>query len=315
MVIGSGNDMPGWLAIDASRQGEVRLSIAAPSRVPQLGPVCACRTDEMPTFTDALMRLEREVGVSFEGLEPALAIAGAVSANTVTIARSRWTISHGGLDALFRRRTTIINEVAARAWAMRGGRAPVEHLRGTIAIDPRRPGRHAMIMVQEGVGGAMTDVDADGAARIIESEVGHTDFAAQTAQEEALAGAIRATLHGAPLTWEHMLMIDRGDAVMATALPGMSDVERQQLLGRMLGRFTVNVMLSSAAWNGVVLTGSRIGRLLSAAGRAGFAQAFEERRAYRRMILATPCQIVQQADPVLTGLAEMLAERQGHRPG
>ena len=110
-----------------------------------------------------------------------------------SLVRSRWTISRVGLQAIFGTPPVILNDVAARAWATRSGTANIEPLRGVGMPSLSRPGRYGMVMVEEGVGAAIVDVDRDAGVRVLETEAGHMDFSPASEREERLAKAVRGS--------------------------------------------------------------------------------------------------------------------------
>jgi glucokinase len=295
-----------WLLIEASREGVIRFATAAASAKPRISTVHEVEIAGVPTFTDALQRFEREKGVSLSGLRCAMAIAGAASGETISLVRSRWTISRVGLQAMFGTPPVILNDVAARAWAARSGTANIEQVRGTGSPNFSRPGRYAMIMVEEGLGACIVDVDREAGVRILETESGHMDFAPNNDREERLAKAVRGA--AATVSWEMMLMLDRSDPIWGRALPELLETERPRLQAALLGRFAINLMHSFGAWHGMMITGSRAGRMLESGNRVYFDSAFATRRNFSRLILAAPAWRVDQHEAVLTGAAERLAQ-------
>jgi glucokinase len=235
-----------------------------------------------------------------------MAIAGAASGETISLVRSRWTISRAGLAAMFGTEPVILNDVVARAWATRSGTANVEQLRGTGVPTLNRPGRFGMVMVEEGLGAAIVDVDRDSNVRILETEAGHMDFAPTNDREERLAKAVRGSAPA--VTWEMMLMLDRHDPVWGTACPELLEPERPRLLATLLGRFSINLMHGFGAWQGMMLTGSRAGRMLDQGNRVYFESAYATRRNFSRLIIGAPAWRVEQHEAVLTGAAERLAQ-------
>jgi glucokinase len=301
--------MPGvspWLLIEASHEGALRFASAMPSARPRLTDIREIEIAGVPTFTDALQRYERETGVQLSGRQCAMAIAGAASGETISLVRSRWTISRSGLAALFGTQPVILNDVAARAWATRSGTANIELVRGAGSPNFDRPGRYGMIMVEEGVGAAIVDVDRDSGVRVLETEAGHMDFPPANEREDRLAKAVRGA--GAVVSWEMMLMLDRQNPVWGSACPDLVESERPRLLATLIGRFAVNLMHSFGAWQGIMITGSRAARMLESANRVYFESAFATRRNFSRLLIGAPAWRVDQHEAVLVGIAERLAQ-------
>ena len=294
-----------WLLIEASREGVLRFAAVAPSARPRIADIHEVQIAGVPTFTDALQQFEREKGVPLRGLQCAMAIAGAASGETISLVRSRWTISRAGLHAIFGTHAVILNDVAARAWATRSGTANIEPLRGMGMPNFSRPGRYGMVMVEEGVGAAIVDVDRDSGIRILENESGHMDFSPSNDREERLAKAVRGT--AATVSWEMMLMIDRHDPIWGQACPDLLEADRSRLLAALVGRFAINLMHTFGAWQGIMLTGTRAGRVLEASSRVYFDSPFATRRNFSRLVGGAPAWRVDQHEAVLTGAAERLA--------
>lgn len=305
MISSGASALRPWLLIEASREGVLRFATVSPSARPRVADIHEVEIAGLPTFTDALQRFERERNVPLGGLQCAMAIAGAASGETISLVRSRWTISRAGLQAIFGTQAVILNDVAARAWATRSGTANIELLRGNGMPSFTRPGRYGMLMVEEGVGAAIVDCDRDAGVRVLETESGHMDFAPINEREEKLARAVRGA--SPTVTWEKMLMIDRFDPVWNQACPDMLEPERPRLQAALLGRFAVNLMHAYGAWQGIMITGTRAGRMLEAGNRIYFDSSFTTRRNFSRLVIGSPAWRVDQHEAVLTGAAECLA--------
>jgi glucokinase len=295
-----------WLLVEASREGVLRFASALPSDRPRLTDIKEMEVAGVPTFTDALQRYERETGVPLNGRLCAMAIAGAENGEAISLVRSRWTISRAGLAAVFGVQPAILNDVAARAWATRSGTANIEPLRGAGSPNFSRPGRYGMLMVDEGVGAAIVDVDRDASVRVLETESGHMDFSPTNEREERLAKAVRGA--GAVVSWEMMLMLDRQDPVWSNACPDLPESERSRLQATLIGRFAINLMHSFGAWQGMMITGTRAGRLLESTNRIYFEAPFTTRRNFSRLVIGAPAWRIDQHDAVLVGIAERLAQ-------
>ncbi len=305
MMSPTGSDVLPWLLIEASQEGVLRFATAVPSAHPRISDVREINATGVPTFTDVLQQYERESGNRLLGLRCAMAIAGATKGDAISLVRSRWTISRTGLSGIFGNPVTILNDVAARAWATRSGTATIETIRGLGRPTMSQPGRYGMIIVEEGVGAAAIDVDRDSGIRILETEAGHTDFAPASDREEKLSKALRGA--NTVVSWEKMLMLDRRDPLWSEACPDVPETERPRILAAMLGRFAVNLMHNFGAWQGMMLTGSRAGRMLDGGSRPYFDTAFTTRRNFSRLVVGAPVCRVDQHEAVLTGAAQCLA--------
>src|SRR5829696_7371858 len=99
-----------WLLVEASHEGVLRFATALPSSRPHIGNVREISVSGLPTFTCALQQFERETGIALRGLECVIAMAGATSGEALSLVRSRWTLTRGGLAAVFGRPVTVIND-------------------------------------------------------------------------------------------------------------------------------------------------------------------------------------------------------------
>jgi glucokinase len=309
MIGSSHSGVRPWLLVEASKEGVLRVATAIPSRRPRLLNVREIDISTTPTFTDALQKVGRENDVTLSGTRCTIAMAGATSGEALSLMRSRWTISRAGLAAIFEQPVTVINDVAARAWATRAGTATIVGVRGGGLPSFERLGRMIVLMADEGVGAAVIDIDRDGGVRILETEAGHMEFAPATETEFRLAQALKGT--NVSTSWERVLMLDRSDPLWATACPELPEHERPRFLATLLGRLTVNLMTAFAAWNGVMLTGTKVNRILEGGRTPAFESAFPGRRNFSRLVMNTPVWRVDQHEAVLTGSAERLAYELG----
>jgi len=71
----------------------------------------------------------------------------------------------------------------------------------------------------------------------------------------------------AVVSWEMMLMLDRHDPVWSEACPDLLESERPRFLAALLGRFAINLMHGFGAWQGIMITGTRAGRMLEGGNR------------------------------------------------
>jgi len=301
----SGEQARNWIIVDSSQAGEVRITAVQPSERPRIGDVCVLNVNDLPTFTDALQSFERQTGCPLNGSECVIAIGGATSGEALPVARSRWTITRPGLQAVFGRPVTVINDVAARAWAIRSGTASLGAVRGYGQPSLEKPGRMLMLMIDEGLGACCIDIDRDRQVRMLETEAGHTDFSPSDENQQRLATALRG--NAPQLSWEAVLARSSNEPEIVAALPHLSDSERAGLLAGIAGRLCVNLIMAYGAWSGVILTGCRAPRLLSDSGRRAFEAQFATKRTFSRLIMATPVWSLAQREPVLTGAAEILA--------
>ena len=296
------------LLIDASREGILRFVLVDPL-TRDIRNVQEMDVHNVPTFTDALQSFAHKNSLTLRGLSCVMAVASVTSEETVAIGRTRWTIAPAGLGAIFGRPVTIINNVAAQAWALDAGKATLDDLRGGRVLDLRVRGRYIIINVDQGVGCAVIEVDDSGQIRVSATEAGHMDFPPSSDVEARIAEAARGSSLLA--TWEKMLVLDRHSAAWSAAGPTAMRGERQRFLASILGRFAVNLVNAYDAWQGVLITGGTTTNLLKGIGRLAFEEPFNDRRQFSRLIAACPAWHVRQKEAVLTGALQCL--RHGRR--
>jgi glucokinase len=264
----------------------------------------------LPTLTDALMRYERETERPLTGASAAIAIIGATHGDTISIARGRWMITRSGLHSIFRREPQIINDVAVHAWAAVGGHGVrFEALsRGTADPDMGRQGRWLVTHIDFGVGLAAIDVDRDGGLRVLEAEMGHCAFPAESAEEWALVQALRGRMRGT-VTWEAVLSLAHDDPIWAAPDLPAGRAERLAILARAMGRFAGDAVLAHGAWSGILLMGRRVSELSSAGHVEAFNKGFEAKPKFQRLVSMTPRWRLSGHDLAMEGLAYALIHR------
>jgi len=242
------------------------------------------------TLTDALLAYEKSSGIKLLGALCVLAVHGATYGETLMLSRSNWAISRSGLRSVFGRDAIVINDVAARAWAVVGGAGPRLDILspGTIGVpDFGRSGRWTFTNIGNGVGLAVIDVNELGDVRVLECEMGHCGFAPATEEDRALCKALAA--QGQPLvSWEMALTVTPDDAVWtAPGLPA-TRAARVAMISRLIGRYIGDTVLAHGAWAGAIVTGKRTAEMVAESGTAPFNAGFEAKPKFARLVKATP---------------------------
>jgi glucokinase len=242
------------------------------------------------TLTDALLAYEKSSGAKLLGAACVLGVQGATYGETIMLSRGNWAISRSGLRSVFGRDAIVINDVAARAWAVVGGAGP--RLEGISAAtggapDFTRPGRWTFTNIGNGVGLAVIDVDAAGDVRVLECEMGHCSFAPATEEDRALYKTIAA--QGQPLvSWEMALTISPDDAIWSGPALPTSRAGRVAMIARLTGRYVGDTVLAHGAWAGAILTGKRVAEMVAESGLPSFNSGFEAKPKFGRLIRAAP---------------------------
>jgi glucokinase len=292
------NEQGRWVLADASTAGVVRFA-SANAGATSLGPVISLSGDAHATFTDALLTYERESGQSLRGAECVLAVPAPPAGDAIPVARSRWTISRSGLNAMFGRPVAVINDVAATAWSLLGSGSSgskLEHFGGP-AFDFTRPGRWAVVMIDDGVNAAALDVAEDGRCHVTDGEAGNAGFSPSDDNEMDLMRKIRQrNLH---VSWE--LALNAG-----WAEPHAPAAEREAWAA-LAGSFVGDIVLQLGAWSGIILTGRHAQTLRDPRRQALFARRLEEKSRYGRFIAAGSRAFLTTRDPLAGGLSLLTA--------
>lgn len=292
------NEQGHWVLADASAVGVVRFGHATPGAT-QLDSVLSLAAEGHPTFTDALLTYERQSGVSLRGAECVLAVAAPPAGDAIPVARSRWTISRSGLNAMFGRPVAVINDVAATAWSLLAeGGGKLEQFGGP-SFDFTRPGRWAIVMIDDGVNAAALDIAEDGRCHVIDGEAGNAGFSPCDDAEIDLMRKLRQRhLH---VSWELALNAGWGE-------PHATAAERDAWAG-IAGAFVGDSVLQLGAWSGVILTGRHCAGLRDARRQALFVKRLEEKSRYGRVIAGGARAFLTTRDPLAGGLSLLTARR------
>jgi glucokinase len=294
-------DQRRWIFADASTAGAVRFGWTTPG-ASRIESVRSMSSDCHPTFTDALLTYERDEGIPLRGSEFVLAAAAPPAGDAIPIARSRWTVSRSGLSSMFGGSVAIMNDVAANAWSLlgpAGGR--LENLSGSVTPDFAKPGRWAVILLDEGVNAATLDIGEDGRCTVNDGEAGNAGFAPADEREDALLHRLRQ--QRPHVTWEAALTAGWQEQ-------HASSPERDAWAG-LAGSFVGDIVLSLGAWAGVIITGRHIVNLRDPGRLQRFTQRMESKGRYARFVAATPRLLMPVRDPLEGALQLMLSRYHG----
>ena len=291
-------DQGRWVLADASMAGVVRFgcTTAGSNRIDS---VVSLQGDAHPTFTDALLTYERQSGMSLRGAECVLAVPAPPAGDAIPVARSRWTISRSGLNAMFGRPVAVINDVAATAWSLLGqGPSKLEHFGGP-GFDFTKPGRWAVVMIDDGVNAAALDVAEDGRCHVTDGEAGNAGFSPSDDNEIELMRKLRQrNLH---VSWELALNAGWAEAHAPAA-------EREAWAG-LAGAYVGDCVLQLGAWSGIILTGRHVATLRDPRRQALFVRRLEEKSRYGRFIAGGSRAFLTVRDPLAGGLSLLTARR------
>jgi len=300
----------------------------------RLDAVRQFRTAEFPTFTDALQAYTRENRLSTAGLPLGLAVAGVTGGDIVTLANCRWYISVSGLRAFLAREPLLINDFEAIAWSL----ADIDISRltrvGPLAPRTAEPGRRFLVVgTGPGLGMASLIVGESGAVTVVAGEGGHSSFAPQTPQEDALLVQLRARL--GHVSFERLLasaglqaiqaavaeskgrpgVPPAAETIVASALRGDAiALEAADLFTAMLGSFAGNMVLCTGAFDGLFLVSPLLRSMLPLIERGKFRAAFVAKGRMRKALEQVPVSFAADAHARLLGVAAALRARTPQGP-
>lgn len=290
-----------WVLVDASTAGTVRFGSASPGS-DQIDAIISLSATPLPTFTDALLAYERQSGTPLLGCECVLAVPAPPAGDAIKMMRSHWTISRAGLNAVFGHPVVVINDVAATAWSLLGsGFSKVEHFGGP-RFDFTRPGRWAVILLDDGINAAAPDVADGGRSHVTDGEGGHGGFPPSDDREIELLRHLRQ--RSPHVSWE--IALNAG-----WAEPHAPAADRDAWAA-MAGSYVGDCVLQLGAWSGVILTGRHVATLRDPHRQAMFTRRLEEKSRYGRFLAAGSRGFLAVRDPIAGGLA-LLTARQNAR--
>ena len=288
------------------------------------------KTEQFPTFTDALQSYTRENQLSTAGLPIGLAVAGVTRGDTISLPNCRWYLSVSGIRSFVAHDPLVINDFESIAWSLAGlapGRLkPV----GSALPRPVEPGRTFLVVgTGPGLGTAVLAIGADGTPRVFAGEGGHGSFAPQNADEDALLAMLRAR-HG-HVSFERLLANfglqnihgfvgarqgktgepPSAESIIAAAQRADSQSRASvDLFISILGSFVGNVVLTTGTFDGVFLVSPMLGQMLPFLGDARFRNAFLAKGRMRKSLETVPIAYADQHQARLEGVAAALRARQ-----
>jgi glucokinase len=289
------------------------------------------KTEQFPTFTDALQSYTKENQLSTAGLPIGLAVAGVTRGDTITLPNCRWYLSVSGIKSFVAHDPLVLNDFESIAWSLVGiapGRLkPV----GPIPPRPVGPGRTFLVVgTGPGLGTAVLAIGADGTPRVFAAEGGHGSFSPQNRDEDELLAVLRAR-HG-HVSFERLLANvglqnihayigerqgRRGEPPPAEAIVAAAQRADAQsraavdLFTAILGSFVGNVVLTTGTFDGVFLVSRLLGQMLPFLGDARFRNAFVAKGRMRKALETVPIAFADQHQARLEGVALALRARQG----
>lgn len=262
------------------------------------------------------------------------AVAGRVTGNEARITNHPWLISATelrlalGLDTL-----RLVNDFSAQAMAL-----PLLRARDVVAIgapawtEMPAVGDRTWAIVGPGTGlGVGALLRRDGQLHVVQSEGGHAGFAPATPEEiavlEQLSGQFDRASNERLLSGPGLVNLHQALCAIAGERPASAPLQPQEITARahdgdahclrvlelfcaIFGAVAGDLVLTFGAWDGVVLTGGLVPKLLQWLPASGFRIRFEHKGRFADAMAQVPVLAVLHPHPGLLGAAAMaVAER------
>jgi glucokinase len=259
----------------------------------------------------------------------AVAAAGPISSNAVSLTNSPWRISAGVLRGRFRlREVMLVNDFAAVAWA-------VPHLTAahTVAIGGGRAVRGAPVAILgPGTGlGVAGLIPGSGGPHVLVTEGGHVTMAPADARESAILAHLRTRF--GHVSAERVLSGD-GLVNLAQAIAALegqaaeghtaAEITERALAGAspacgaalatfcaMLGTMAGNLALTMGARGGVYIAGGIVPRFVGYLAASAFRARFEGKGRLSGYLSTIPTRVIVYEDLAFIGLRALLQGREG----
>jgi glucokinase len=289
------------------------------------------RTSDFPTFTDALQNYTRANHIETGDLPFGLAVAGVARGDIISLANCRWYISVSGIRAFLGRDPLIINDFAATAWSLAAIDPRQLKAVGAVAPRPVAPGRIFLVIgTGAGLGMATLIIRNDGGAVVLESEGGHASYAPQSEREDRLLAYLRRKCAGhvsyervvsnAGLQNIHSWLTEQAgragtppaaDQIVGSALRGDPVAkETVEIFAAALGAFAGSAVLTTGAWDGVLLVGSLLRQMLPLLEGAAYRGGLVAKGRMRKALEQVPTSFADSDNAGLAGAAAALAARE-----
>jgi glucokinase len=286
-------------------------------------------TADHRTFADAARAIMQQASVAACSL--IVCAAGPLRGRTVQLTNAAWELDGIALaQDLKLQQGLLLNDFEALALSLPAIRPEWTRPIGSVEPATGRP----MIVLGPGTGLGTAALVRSGERYIgMETEAGHTDFAAASDDEWAIWAQLRkahkritpeTVLSGAGLVrlqaardaigkgvaYTEPAITDAAAARIteaALANPAGSEADTVRLFWTLVARYAGDIALTYFAQGGVTLAGGILPRLLPLLEEAAFRAAFENKAPMRSVVEATPVRLLLRGDAVHHGMAGIAA--------
>lgn len=298
-----------------------RFAIAEDGQYRKLAHV---EVDHFPSLHDALADYLKTLSdAERSDLPGALAIAGPVLGDTISMTNKAWSFSVTDLKtSLGLRSLAVFNDFAATAQAI--PHMPASDLFEIGSVAGKKKGNIGVIGPGTGLGvGALVPSGLEWIT--VAGEGGHTTLAASNVEEEEIIRRLRhrwshvsaeRVLSGAGLVnlYEALCAIDGIEPLMLSP----ADVTKRAMdqsdevcvrafacFCQFLGSVAGDLALTIGAFGGIFIAGGILLRFKEAFAASGFRAQFESKGRFATMLAGIPTYLILEESPALLGLANM----------
>jgi glucokinase len=330
---GAGRHMQaGWLVADIggtnARFALARMPAAASPKA-QLAYARTLRVRDHATLHEAIGHFLADVPAAERPSVAVLAVASAVTDDSVSFTNSHWSFSiqalrHGmGLEGLL-----VVNDFAAAARAVPTlDQVDLRPVGGCVPVDSGAPGMRVVLGPGTGLGLAALKQDAAGNVSVIETEGGHISLAPRNADEffildflmqrfgrvsyeRVLGGEGWVNLYQA---WSMKLgrtaQFQTPEQVSEGARHGDPAARAaMNTMASILGAFAGDAVLMYGAWQGVYLAGGLLTHLLDGESAEAFRVSFQDKGRFSGLLKQTPVLHIVNPDLGNLGAAALGAD-------
>lgn len=286
----------------------------------------AYEPSQQSTISGALGAFKNECALASLPRRCAIAVSGAPVGDIISVTNSRWYVSRSGLAAMLQAQPLILNDFAAKAWAIGSPQsgAAFESVTGP-SLDLAAPGNRCLIGVGSGLGVAVISRGAHGNVSVLPTEAGHCHFPGDIPELHAILLRLRKTKghvtaedliseRGLVAIYQTVVEIDAGiaratDTAGVVRLAQANDCSARKaadLFGRALWHFAGNMALAYGAWDGVLLTGPVVNALRGLIRLPELSADFVIDGPYQRQLREVPRVLVTLEHAELHGAARAL---------
>lgn len=299
--------MTGWRLISDAGGTNVRFARASGTR---LDAIQAYHVSRFPSFATAMRAYLNETGGAEGCTGAAIAAAGPIARGRVSFTNSDWEISEARVSGELGVPCRLINDVEAAAFSVAG--ISDADFTTVGALTPDLAAIQRILVANIGTGfGAATLIRANGTFVSCPSEAGHMSLAFQDWPDTAMQRrfpSVEHVLSGRGICDLYAALSQSPPPASAADIFARSQADPHssaalELFTKVAGSVLGNLVLATAAWDGVFLCGSVARSLAKTADPALFRQAFEGTGRMSAKLRCVPVALLNSENPALAGLA------------